>query len=279
MKKKLMLISMVIALVTLLAGGATFAFLTDTASNSANTFVSGTVDIDAYRDGFDTIDGPMFYTTAEEGMTPDDNRGLKPTGLWAPGDTVVRSLVVHNEGNLDSILYKAEAEQFGNIPAGYTDQMQVQIFKIYPAAWGYPNTNGDSLYLAMNQDDMQDVRTIFNDFVTAGEAGDILQGYSQDTIEQILNNGSVGNWFLSIRCAKLWEGTLADLVNAPQEFSNPVYLYSLHPGADIQDGALLAFVVHMDQNAGNAYQGISDVTFNFDVLATQQKNNSVPLQP
>ncbi|MDD3889435.1 MAG: TasA family protein, partial [Syntrophomonadaceae bacterium] len=65
MKRKLIILSLTLVLAMTLAGGATFALFTDQASNQESVVTAGTVDIDSYRDGFDTVPGPMFYTTAD----------------------------------------------------------------------------------------------------------------------------------------------------------------------------------------------------------------------
>lgn len=280
MKRKFLIIGIMVALMAMVVGGATFAWFTDTATSSDNTFTSGTVDIDAYRDGFDTIDGPMFYTTKEEGATQDGTKGLKATGLWAPGDSVVRSLVVHNGPySLDSVLYKAQAvdQSSSTLPAGYTDEMKVKIYKICPSGWFKENPNGNAPYLAMNDEEMNDVREFFNEFLVSYVPG--VPGYAQGKIEDAINNGASYGWFGKIKPVLLWEGTLSQLMAAPQAFSNPVYLYNYAwEGEAIRNGALLAFVVNMDKDAGNEYQGI-EPKFRFDVIATQQKNNFEPPLP
>ena len=60
--------------------------------------MTGTVDIDTNRGAWDTVPGPMFYTTKEEGRTAGwATDGLKPIVEWAPGDLNVRSLKVYND--------------------------------------------------------------------------------------------------------------------------------------------------------------------------------------
>lgn len=58
---------------------------------------------------------PMFYTTPAEGADPSPPEGRRPTGLWAPGDTWQRSLVVKNVDpsvriTLDGIAVKLSGE-------------------------------------------------------------------------------------------------------------------------------------------------------------------------
>jgi predicted ribosomally synthesized peptide with SipW-like signal peptide len=95
----------------MLAGGATMALFTDTASNTGNNFAAGTVNIEADRDLGDPIPGPMFYTTSAEGATPGGALPLPAnvTGLWYPGRTVTRVLDVRNAGSLEVRLHRVSA--------------------------------------------------------------------------------------------------------------------------------------------------------------------------
>jgi predicted ribosomally synthesized peptide with SipW-like signal peptide len=104
MKRKLVLSAVLTVTVCLLVGGATFAYFTDQASNTGNTFTAGTVDITARRDMGDPLPGPMFYTTLEEGKTPTGGVPNWPTGLWHPGKSEIRTLIVENTGSLDAYL-------------------------------------------------------------------------------------------------------------------------------------------------------------------------------
>jgi len=110
MRKKLMVMSTLVVFVMLLVGGATFAYFSDSATNANNTFTAGTVDIYAVRDQGDTVPGPMFYTTAEQGTTPDGQPGLRPTGLWAPGYQFSRQLDVYNYSTTTVRLTKLRAD-------------------------------------------------------------------------------------------------------------------------------------------------------------------------
>lgn len=100
--------------VCLLIGGATFAYFTDQAGSAGNTFTAGTVDITAKRDMGDPLPGPMFYTNLEEGKTPSGSNPNWPTGLWYPGKSDIRTLIVENTGSLDAYLDGISAE-VGNI--------------------------------------------------------------------------------------------------------------------------------------------------------------------
>lgn len=61
---------------------------------------AGTLRLSVERQAPDSPFGPLFYTTAAEGMGTNGLPGQLPTGLWAPGDHVTRHLTVRNEGTL-----------------------------------------------------------------------------------------------------------------------------------------------------------------------------------
>ncbi len=103
----------------LIAGGATYALFTDTASNTNNTFTTGTIKIEQDRDSGDTVPGPMFYSSASNTTNPKgdypydeytghDLGGDIPGG-WAPGDTVTRAMNIFNRGTLDAKVTKLKA--------------------------------------------------------------------------------------------------------------------------------------------------------------------------
>lgn len=54
--------------------------------------------------------GPLFYVTPAQGATPDGHPGLYPTGLWAPGDTNHRVLIIRNTGSLDAAVRAVRGE-------------------------------------------------------------------------------------------------------------------------------------------------------------------------
>lgn len=109
--KKLKLMAWLVATVALfgLGGGVTLAMFTGSASNSSNEFTAGTLVLDSNRDQGDSIPGPLFYSTGEEGQTPDGAEGLIPDGVWAPGDEKHKILQIENTGSLDGWLTGARA--------------------------------------------------------------------------------------------------------------------------------------------------------------------------
>ena len=261
MKRKLIILSLPLALAMTLAGGATFALFTDQASNKERLITAGTVDIDSYRDGFDTVPGPMFYTTACEGATPTNPSfpGLKPTGPWVPGMTVVRSIIVYNQGSLDVVLDKVKAEVESD-PANMASQMTVGIYKVMPKN----NENGHPFFPVpgddtMDQDLLDLTSSLLNPFIILTGHGFHVSGFQQALIEH----------FVDTNADLLWSGSLSELCREYQNLTEGVNMKS-KPGLT-KRGCLLAFVVHMDENAGNEYQGVES-KFGFTLNATQKDN-------
>lgn len=99
------------SLVAVAAGASaiTLALFSDQADVEQG-FTAGTVGLHSYRDMGDTVPGPLFYITPEEGAAGPGKNGRHPTGLWAPGDTVQRVLIVQNDGTLDLLLTTVGAD-------------------------------------------------------------------------------------------------------------------------------------------------------------------------
>jgi predicted ribosomally synthesized peptide with SipW-like signal peptide len=147
LKKKLALLSATgIVGIGLITGGATYAIFTDSASNTNNTFVAGTINLDQTRDLGDTIPGPMFYSSTSDptGSYPYDQDGVElappgseAVGGWAPGDYVLRAMNLFNSGTLDAKVTKLQA----NVSTGATNSgdaynqfiSKMNIKVMYPA--------------------------------------------------------------------------------------------------------------------------------------------------
>lgn len=260
MKKKIILSAATVLLVGGLIGGSTFALFNASSTNSAQTFTAGTVNIDSYRDGFDTIPGPMFYTTSAEGATPTTPGypGLKPTGYWAPGDTHVRSLVVYNAGSLDVALNKVKAE-INSDQANMASQMDVAVYKILPKylpdGTPFAPIPGDD---TLDEATLNRTSNVLNPFIMFGWAFGV-EDLAQTLIEQQI----------PATAEKLWNGRLSDLTASDKNFAESVDLKSGSMIPFTKHGALLAFVVHLDKDAGNTYQG-AEANFGFTVNATQK---------
>lgn len=94
MKKRLMLGTMMIVLVCALVGGATFAYFSDTATNTGNTFTAGTLNM----------------VMSDDNETDQDNltaTWVSPTN-WAPGQEVTGTIAFKNTGSI-----KAQHIYFG----------------------------------------------------------------------------------------------------------------------------------------------------------------------
>ncbi|MBP1759270.1 MAG: hypothetical protein H6Q63_187 [Firmicutes bacterium] len=267
MKRKILLsVGAAVMSMGLLMGGTTYALYhataTTTASPSEGTFVAGTVDIDSYRDGFDTIPGPMFYTTPDEGATPTEPsfNGLKPTGIWTPGDTHIRSLIVYNQGQLDAVLDQAKVEVEEDT-AGMAGNMNVAIYKVFPAfcldgTTPFAPLPGDD---TLDQDLLNEVSAEINPF--------ILMYHHYFGVDQLAQQFIENN--VRANPEPLWSGKLSDLTSDYQTM-NPV---NMNASEDlfVKHGTLLAFVVQLDKNAGNTVQGAT-AKFGFTVNARQASN-------
>lgn len=260
MKKRIALSLMTVVASCAIIGGATFAIFTDSSSaQSDKVIMAGNLSIDSYRDGFDTIPGPMFYTTPQEGETPTDPsfKGLKPTGLWAPGDTKIRSLVVYNDGSLDAVLKQVKAEVTSD-SKNMASQMSVAVYKVLPKY--LPNGTpfaplpGDD---TLDQDLLNQTSQIINPFILMGAAFGV-EDFAQALIEQQI----------PLNAEKLWSGSLTSLESDFQNFDNGVNMKSKE-NPFIKRGCLLAFVVHLDKNANNDYQAAT-TKIDFSVNATQK---------
>lgn len=118
MKKKVIVLSMTFMLVCALVGGASYAWFTDSSTNSTTQIAAGTVDIDAQRNSSDPVPGPMFYTTLSEGTGEPWQTGYDapqyPTGQWKPGDSHLGTMTVRNVGTLPVRLTKIGAAITGD---------------------------------------------------------------------------------------------------------------------------------------------------------------------
>ncbi|MBU7005673.1 TasA family protein [Phosphitispora fastidiosa] len=130
MAKRLIIPVLLVITVCMLIGGATFAYFTDTAANTGNTFTAGTIILEGERDLSDKVPGPMFYSAASDpsGYYPYDEIATRtPSGEciggWAPGDSVMRAMNLYNRGTIDAKVTKVKA----NVQAQYTNSNDVVI--------------------------------------------------------------------------------------------------------------------------------------------------------
>lgn len=108
MKRIWLLASAALVVALMAVGGATLALFSATAGPADNTFVAGTLVIEANRDQGDGVPGPMYYFDTSGGGGSPPNQ--YPTGYLAPGDgglsveSLHRVLQVENVGSLDGKL-------------------------------------------------------------------------------------------------------------------------------------------------------------------------------
>lgn len=99
MKKQFILIIMALALTVVMAVTVgTYAYFGDLKTSSANTFETGILKLDNFRDDL-KITGPMFYEKSDS-----QNIGLNPTGLWKPNKRETRGMIIENTGSFDAKL-------------------------------------------------------------------------------------------------------------------------------------------------------------------------------
>lgn len=95
MIKKLLKSAMVISLAGSLVGGATFAAWHTTGTLTGNVVNAKTLLVAIGRDNGDSDPGPMFYTNDSQGGTGDVT-GYNATGLWYPGKSISRNMIIKN---------------------------------------------------------------------------------------------------------------------------------------------------------------------------------------
>ncbi len=91
MKRTLVMSLLLLAVAALLAGLGTFAYFSDTANSTGNTFSAGTIDLVLSNDG----------TTWGSGGGNDVSGTWTSPANWAPGQTVDAFLYVKNTGSID----------------------------------------------------------------------------------------------------------------------------------------------------------------------------------
>lgn len=135
-KSKLFLALCMVIGMTVLVGGSTLA-LFSAQSATSNTFTAGTLTITTKRDDGQPVPGPMFFVNDSQGMAevapgvfvpPNPNTA---TGLWAPGDSHAKTLIVENPrtaDNLDAYLTSVQATLNAGSDAELADEMYVSVY-------------------------------------------------------------------------------------------------------------------------------------------------------
>lgn len=118
LKKKLLVLFTLMAMMMVMIGGATYAWFTSSDPVAGNTFSTGTVAVTTVRDNGEYVPGPLFYTTAEEGKVLSGlsagEMGLYPTGLWVPGMSATRNLTVTSSGSVAARICRIGATLTGD---------------------------------------------------------------------------------------------------------------------------------------------------------------------
>ena len=137
MRKTFWLVLAAVLVTISLAVGTTLALFTDS-NYGAQSITSGTLCLTSDRDDGEPVPGPMFYVTTDQGQTPDGRLGTLPTGVWAPGDEVIRTLIVNNPktcSTQDAWLDYATAT-LASPDSTLADTLQVEITTSKPGVLG-----------------------------------------------------------------------------------------------------------------------------------------------
>jgi hypothetical protein len=269
-----------------IAGAATYALFTSSATNEANAFTSGTLQVSSVRDDVPNI-GPMFYTNTNRAP------GTLPTGVWAPGDSRTRGLFLRNTGSLEAklkTLSAKSADPTGNEVVSGADYASDIAFanhahlKIWQLNW-YDSDQGVLAWGKLNGTDLDGIMQLVNDgysqWAEANPNADpsqdpraldtLMETVNRQLLQKINNiranipNGGVYKNAI-IKVTKMVDAPLSNIVNQDLNMSN--FPISTQPG----EAQLLAFTVTMDKASGNDMQGVSGY-FNFNSYWEQAKNN------
>lgn len=254
--KKLALLSAIgIMGLSLAIGGTTYALFTSAATNSANTFTSGTLTMSAERNDL-PITGPMFYTN-------DNPDGWSGTGLWAPGDNHTRGLFVRNTGSLDAKLSKVYA-----IPEGSGTELSdarafAQQADVTIAVYA-PNGNFDQTAYRRLMEVVDDwYKNEWNRALANGVA-DIAAYINESYINQVFHVKNVLGHDVSADVEQVYTGKISELLNGQ---NSPLLV-----NVPSQNTLLLGYTVSLPLAAGNSLQG-KTVKFTFRNDFVQAKNN------
>lgn len=146
MKTKLALLALVLVMVAATTA-TTFAIFSDS-KQGTSTMTAGTLCIQAQRDQGNFIPGPMFYVTPGQG---DAGNGADPnlaTGVWAPGDQILRVLTLTNTCTLDAWTKTISASLNANNHSMADAQALAQYFTVKVEA---PDQYNPSIYRTVAQ--------------------------------------------------------------------------------------------------------------------------------
>jgi predicted ribosomally synthesized peptide with SipW-like signal peptide len=134
LKNKFLIAGSLVLSLSLLSGVGTYAFFNAQTANTNNTVTAGTISITSNRDSSDPIDGPMFYTTPEDGkVVSGDNAGLLgiyKDGFIKPGwESKIKTLIVTNKGTINPKLTKIGA-QFVEGDSDLAGVLQAVVYRV-----------------------------------------------------------------------------------------------------------------------------------------------------
>lgn len=221
-----------VALVLTIIGsvtGGTIAWFTDAVESSNNIVKSGTLDIDLQLMDYDN-DKWISLEKAPDTKVFDYD-------LWEPGFTQMETLKIINKGNL--------AFEY--------------ILKVAPGADEVKGPNGESLAEAI------DVFMTFGEFEPTADNGLATR---DDFLE--VKNAGVDK---TVNGNQWWYcGTLEEMITRASGFTKGVMLptgkTSEMPGV-VSGSVTCTVALHMDEEAGNEYQGLSLGTVGFTLEARQ----------
>ena len=207
--------------------GTTFAWFTDTVSNTGNKIQAGTLDIDLLLKGDDGN-----YTSLEDVTTP-----VFDYDKWEPG---------YSNGEVFEIVNK------GNLALKYTLQIAMANGTLNANTEGHSLADAIDVYFKENASDIT-MPTSF-EAVKADDSGFVKVGTLADIITSTQADG------------------FAHGVLLPEESkrSNSAELPSKYATESRNEKTFVAVVLHMQEEAGNEYQGMSlGASFDIRLLATQ----------
>lgn len=127
MRLRLVLAITAALLVAIGAVAGTVALFTAKTSAAEPIYTAAELKMNSWRDQGDTVPGPMFYTTADEGKTPGGVPGRFPTGFWLPGDQYTRVLMIKNTGSADAWLTSVGAVLQAGSSEYLAKKLQVKV--------------------------------------------------------------------------------------------------------------------------------------------------------
>lgn len=139
MDKRILTSVLVIAVVALMVGGATFVYFNDSETSSGNTFTAGTLDLKV-----DGEDDPNIVSVTLNNMKPGDNTGyykwvLKNAGTQPGKPSVTFSIIVNDDNGLIEPEQKA-GDTTGGAGEGELGQYLKPTIGQGPKNWTVPST-------------------------------------------------------------------------------------------------------------------------------------------